>query len=265
MTSNIASPVTASASPENSPVTFTSTTTTISPILLLAITTPYIPPAPSCANIFATTSKLTSYDWNNFTTTFLSIVYSDPSDPRFTACQPPGWDETISSSRFHFSPAVCPEQWTAYDVREAAIGVSATPTRTTTTATTRPAFPFPNGVQIHNAYHISWDATDTATLSPTPPNLVKYGCSPTLSVWVPGETVSSLPCSIENASGGGRNLALTLALGITLPIVFVALICTCICIHYRNKRKGSWRPKGQAGAASEPPIDAGIQLGDVKR
>ncbi|KAK0129128.1 hypothetical protein ONS95_001066 [Cadophora gregata] len=288
----MASSTASSGSTSEDAATSTSAPATISPISLLALTTPFVPPAPSCASIFTTTSTITSYYWNNFSTTALNIVYSDPEDSRFTACQPPGWDGVISSSRFHFSPAVCPEQWTAYEVREAyvdtntlspsrkattayccasgyslgdagveltsldtlacisAIGVSATPTPTTT-MTAAPSFP--NGVQIHNAYQISWDATDRTRLSPTPPILAKDGCSQTLSVWVPGESVSSLPCSIENGPGGGSggsggsNTALIYGLAITFPVVFVALLSTCVCIHYRNKRKGPWRPKVQAG------------------
>ncbi|OBT84624.1 hypothetical protein VE02_05443 [Pseudogymnoascus sp. 03VT05] len=97
-------------------MTSTNTTTPI-PKSLLALTTPFTPP-PNCANIFTTTRTLTSYHQNNFTTTTLTILYSDPNNAGFTQCQPPGWDSVVPESRFHFSPAVCPDQWTAYALRD---------------------------------------------------------------------------------------------------------------------------------------------------
>jgi hypothetical protein len=86
---------------------------------LLALTTPFVPPAPSCTRIFTTTSAVSSYFIGyNLTTTTLTVVYSDPSNARFTQCQPRGWDQIVPESRFHFSPAVCPGQWTAYALKD---------------------------------------------------------------------------------------------------------------------------------------------------
>lgn len=72
------------------------------------LTTPYTY-APTCTEIFA----LTEITYSDATET---IVVSDISDTRFGACQPTGFTEVDITSRFTYSPAVCPEQWTAYSL-----------------------------------------------------------------------------------------------------------------------------------------------------
>ncbi|KAF2004630.1 hypothetical protein P154DRAFT_35386 [Amniculicola lignicola CBS 123094] len=103
----------------------------IVPPSLLPLTTPFIPP-PDCSDIFITTHTVTSYSWNNYTETTLTALYSDPGSEQFTRCQPPGWDKVISKSRFHFSPAVCPDQWTAYNLEAVYVDVPTLTKRATT-------------------------------------------------------------------------------------------------------------------------------------
>ena len=78
-----------------------------------ALTTPFVPPQ-NCSDQFVTTSFESSFYWHSGSNTTVSILASGPADYRFAACQPPGWDQGTSS--FHFSPAVCPSGWTAYDL-----------------------------------------------------------------------------------------------------------------------------------------------------
>jgi hypothetical protein len=89
---------------------------------LLAMHTPFAQPA-TCSDIFSTTTLTTTLTTTYVTsgsTTLSSSVYaakvavSNPADPRFTTCQPPGWAGVVPESRFSFSPAVCPSGWTAH-------------------------------------------------------------------------------------------------------------------------------------------------------
>lgn len=82
---------------------------------ILALTTPFIQPS-RCGAISSTTSVITSFFWGNYTETTLQIVISDTADPRFSTCQPTGWTDVVPESRFSFSPAVCPNDWTAYQL-----------------------------------------------------------------------------------------------------------------------------------------------------
>lgn len=43
-----------------------------------------------------------------------SYYVSNTADPKYSSCQPPGWDE----HSFTFSPAVCPSGWTYYAGKE---------------------------------------------------------------------------------------------------------------------------------------------------
>ncbi|OBT95626.1 hypothetical protein VE01_05911 [Pseudogymnoascus verrucosus] len=294
-----------------------STNTTI-PRTLLALTTPFILP-PSCTNIFTTTSTITSYHWNNFTATTLIVVYSDPANARFTQCQPPGWDQIAPSSRFHFSPAVCPDQWTAYAVRDldvdidtsslsslvttayccasgytlgnpgvtlqsldnaaacvSAIGVTS-PSTTSTSSTlstgqTPHATPYPYGIQIHNAYQITWASSDKPTLSPTPPDF-SSGCSATLSKWVPGEPVGAMECNNRSDGGGAGRAGWMVFIMVGVPVIVVVFVASWCVYCYRSSKK-KWRAEDEArrrrdgvgaGVGREAVVDElGERGGDIK-
>ncbi|ERS98566.1 hypothetical protein HMPREF1624_05351 [Sporothrix schenckii ATCC 58251] len=79
----------------------------------------------SCTGHFSTTSYL-YYNTTNFDYTHVTLAISDTRHPQFATCQPPGWDTVVPRQRFVFSPGVCPQAWTAYDL-------SATTTRYETT------------------------------------------------------------------------------------------------------------------------------------
>lgn len=100
---------------------------------LLALTTPFIQ-SPSCADVFVTTSVISSFYWNDYSTTTIKVLASDPADPRFPSCQPSGWGSVAPQSRFSFSPAVCPGGWTAYELSASETDVSSTSISTVSTA-----------------------------------------------------------------------------------------------------------------------------------
>lgn len=108
-------------------------TATTAAAALVALTTPFVQP-PSCTNLFATTSLVSSFNWNDYSETTVQIVFSDPANPQFASCQPSGWDNVAPESRFSFSPAVCPSGWTAYDVVASETDISSTSLSTVSTA-----------------------------------------------------------------------------------------------------------------------------------
>ncbi|KAJ5788645.1 hypothetical protein N7457_003635 [Penicillium paradoxum] len=51
------------------------------------------------------------------TTSPVAFLVSDAANPQFSACQPDSWNDEDPARQFHFSPAVCPSDWTYYSVR----------------------------------------------------------------------------------------------------------------------------------------------------
>lgn len=146
-----------------------------------------------------------------------------------------------------------------------AIGVKAI---SSTTSATETLPPFPNGIQIHNAYQISWDETDKPTLSPTPPDF-SHGCSATLSMWIPGKSIDPLPCNNNGFDGGGAKKGAGIAfIMIGIPVIVAALIATCCGFYFRNSRKKrrareqSLQDRGSSGR--ELVDNPGEQGGGVK-
>ncbi|GAQ09142.1 hypothetical protein ALT_6463 [Aspergillus lentulus] len=201
------------------------TTVSTSDISLQPLTTPFIPP-PGCGNQYSTTDYLL-YSKHSY---HLSVSKELPS------CQPSGWGVS-QSSRFDYSPAVCPAGWTAYSIGGTVSSASpmTAATRSVTTAfccskrftlstlyglpipgTSLPACfqsvsattallprqtipsPVPT-VRMHEAWHITWASTDVPTLHPPPPDI--GACTAlALSSWVPGAAVEGgLVC--ESSSG----------------------------------------------------------------
>lgn len=96
---------------------------------------------------------------------------------------------------------------------------------------------FPNGVAVHNAYQIYWEASDVPNLSPTPPNI---SCDGILSTWVPGESVVASTCPDYTNVTEHPHLEGVGFLMIGLPIICGLLILACFgcCFyHSRNNRR----------------------------
>jgi hypothetical protein len=98
----------------------------------------------------------------------------------------------------------------------------------------------PSGLQVHNAWHISWASSDRSTLTPTPPAL---SYSESIKTWVPGETVAKTTCSDTYNGGVNYDVSLLFFLVIGLPIIALALLiscCTyCICARRKLRRARS--------------------------
>ncbi|KFZ20633.1 hypothetical protein V502_03115 [Pseudogymnoascus sp. VKM F-4520 (FW-2644)] len=85
---------------------------------------------------------------------------------------------------------------------------------------------FTEGIQAHQAWHISWGASDTSTLTPSLPELTSKKLIPT---WVPGETIEKgmydRDHGDDEAVPGLNKLSRDLA--IALPLIFVTLSKKC--------------------------------------
>ncbi len=103
----------------------------------------------SCTGQFSTTSHL-YYNSTESDTTHVTLAISDTANSQFTTCQPPGWDTVVPDSRFVFSPGVCPQLWTAYDL-------SATTTQYLTTVSS--AYCCSNGFTLSFVYPYQTQST----------------------------------------------------------------------------------------------------------
>ncbi|KAK0648986.1 hypothetical protein B0T16DRAFT_456438 [Cercophora newfieldiana] len=75
--------------------------------------TPFMVPD-ICSNLTVTTSATYAYGTHR---PLFTIVIPNEADPRYTSCHPLGWiSAQAESTRFVFSPAVCPGDWTAYNI-----------------------------------------------------------------------------------------------------------------------------------------------------
>ncbi|OBT69976.1 hypothetical protein VE03_00380 [Pseudogymnoascus sp. 23342-1-I1] len=98
---------------------------------------------------------------------------------------------------------------------------------------------FTEGIQAHQAWHISWDASDTSTLTPSLPELTSSKLIPT---WVPGETIEKgmydRDHKQDNAMPGLGKVLRDVA--IAVPLIFAAIVGTTIwcCISYRRSKRG---------------------------
>ncbi|KAF7133712.1 hypothetical protein CNMCM5793_005066 [Aspergillus hiratsukae] len=117
---------------------------------------------------------------------------------------------------------------------------------------------FTAGIQAHQAWAISWSASDTATMSPSLPDLTNVIVVPT---WVPGETIN--PSLYEGASGtsdGPRLEGVMHFVMIGIPIIGVAIIALgiwCWCCRgkreERQQRGVSAKPQGIIDTTAAPP------------
>jgi hypothetical protein len=115
-------------------------------------------------------------------------------------------------------------------------------------------FPLPTDVLVHNAYRISWQPSDTPTLTPQPPAVT---CDGGISVWVPGSPVTSSACPthyndspISNTTGN--------FLRIGLPIILVFLIAGCAGTCWYHSRKERRKKRMRAARAAQELNDASV-------
>ncbi|EJT71769.1 hypothetical protein GGTG_11023 [Gaeumannomyces tritici R3-111a-1] len=261
---------TSSSGPSTAPEP-TTMSATPSATSFIALTTPFVPP-PSCGDIWTTTTSVTAGTSGGDAARTVIMVMSNTADPRFAACQPPGWDAVPTESRFIFSPAVCPSDWTAYAFSTRSLW-EAWPLRssdsTTFTSTlhsytvahccarsftlsnsykfTRDMFgsvgvaastcfqdiqATPGAVRAHHAWQIKWAESDVKSLSPPPPALTCRDHK--LATWVPGST--DHVCNPE-PNRDSHNLGNLIYLVTILPIVVFISTLTCCFFCFRRRRK----------------------------
>jgi hypothetical protein len=108
---------------------------------------------------------------------------------------------------------------------------------------------FTGGIQMHQAWHVSWAASDTSTLSPSLPELTSSKFIPT---WVPGETVP--PGKYDRQDGSQNELkgleGVVWFLEIGIPLIVLALIGSCVwCYIARRRSKRKQRLRQQECSA----------------
>lgn len=94
-------------------------------------------------------------------------------------------------------------------------------------------------VRLHEAWAITWDATDTPTLTPELPPLTSSSILPT---WTAGQVVSDDdytggPTPVDNGTQIPDSLYWFMVVGI--PIIFVVLVGSCVwcCVRSCMKKK----------------------------
>ncbi|KAF7544824.1 hypothetical protein G7Z17_g9648 [Cylindrodendrum hubeiense] len=171
---------------------------------LIAITAPFKQPR-KCDSQWTRTSAVSTDDDDSTST--VAILVSNA----VASCYPSGWDDVVYYSRFNFNPAVCPSDWVYYDMGDvvgqstayccksgytrlteddykilAAAAISThecgrwtkntedqvTTDNTKTTPNTVPG----QTLRVHQAWTISWAASDTSTLTPQLPTLTNASC-----------------------------------------------------------------------------------------
>ncbi|KAF4471174.1 hypothetical protein FALBO_1917 [Fusarium albosuccineum] len=121
----------------------------------------------------------------------------------------------------------------------------------------------PDGtLMVHQAWAISWAASDTAHLSPQPPALYS---GETVASWDPHESVPS-DRPVEEPVNDHVNMYISNSavwfLMVGLPIIAVLLISSCCWCCIRNRRKEKRRR--QAAAMDSITPEAGIEHSSVK-
>ncbi|KAK4184573.1 hypothetical protein QBC35DRAFT_48388 [Podospora australis] len=224
----------------------------------LHLTTPFVAPDPKCHSIFSKTVITDSFWWNvNMRSiSTLTAFVSDSADLEFQSCMPEGWDPTLtpSSSRFVFSPAVCPESWTMYRVMSMNAGLStgyccapgykfhmpltilqgimkpgcfSDPSETSKTNIWDWQQDFEGGtLSAHNPWNVMWAESDLPSMSPKPPpNLTKWSYDSWPTDGYPfDEDGNSIPTSTGIGSGGNFNGPTAAGVSRSSPALFLVLV-----------------------------------------
>ncbi|KAK1843063.1 hypothetical protein CCHR01_14286 [Colletotrichum chrysophilum] len=234
-----------------------------------ALTTPFRYPW-DCATIREAASWI-HVDGKTKGTT--DIAFSNLANPRISACQPSQWKKNDGRRQLNFSPAVCPSDWVAHLLATKTISSTTLSTAYCCVSNYRPVttisdilpietmYPvclgyfdssydtygnrtatysngsttvYTEGYDLHPAWHITWQESDTSTLSPPPPSL-----STTLDTCVPGEAIATT--STAYRPDGSRGLTEFLVLITVIPSVIGIMLCGCCvwcCVSSRrDKRK----------------------------
>ncbi|KAK0116460.1 hypothetical protein ONS95_013475 [Cadophora gregata] len=188
-----------------------------------------------------------------------------------SSCYPSDWDKSIPESRLNFSPAVCPsgmiyhqmgdgfDLWdSSFDDNFHAVKNARTPNQcvrtspeepTTTTKGSRSQNSITSAditttIMVHEAWMLTWAASDRSTLSPNLPDLTN---GTTLPTWVPGDKIpdgeyDDTSSREKKSAQRDNHLILTVGLvgGAALFLIVDGLMICCMCTtdeRKKNKRE----------------------------
>ncbi|KAJ5165024.1 uncharacterized protein N7500_006854 [Penicillium coprophilum] len=243
---------------------------TVTRIADKALTTPFVQTG-RCESLYDLVTIPIFESASNGPSTISSAAFliSDVANRHFSACQPNGWDNQDPASQFHFSPAVCTSYWTYYEMMRTStdfgngtlapystayccasltapcyryIDAGWTSTTVTVWSTgTKTTKVFSEGYMAHAAWEISWAASDTASMSPTPPSL---DSGEYFSTWVPGQAlITPTPEPTKHQTDKSLTKLLNFYM-IGLPLIGVAVIACgiwCCCMVRRAKRRETFQ------------------------
>ncbi|KZL68951.1 hypothetical protein CI238_09517 [Colletotrichum incanum] len=228
---------------------------------LLSIITPWVQP-PDCETQWSTTTV----SWTiESTATFQPIAVSNPA----ASCNPSGWDRFGPQSRLSFSPGVCPTGWEYHGMAEAGSPAASTAlccqrffglrncvlqSWLTGFDSAASATTSQYTVMMHEAWAVTWAASDTATLTPKLPTLTS---SMVVPVWTLGQKIREgeydpvrPPSSSEYLSHGALFFLM-----IGMPIIGALMISSCVWCCVRKCRRKRREKKATMAAERNLPVD----------
>ncbi|KAK1954547.1 hypothetical protein LY78DRAFT_594003 [Colletotrichum sublineola] len=236
----------------SSPTTLANATATS----LLSITSPWVQPS-DCETHWSTTT------WQSTGAIITSSQAFTVSTP-VASCNPPGWDRFGPESRLSFSPGVCPKGWVYNGMAE-----DGSPAASTAFCCQRDCVRFGwvtgydstasvtashQTAMVHEAWVVTWAASDTATLTPKLPTLTSSMLVPT---WTPGERIPDGQWDNPQRLSSERWLegSLLYFLIIGMPIIGALMIASCIWCCVRSCKKKRRAKKAAMAAQSTLPAD----------
>ncbi|KAL2141986.1 hypothetical protein VTI28DRAFT_1722 [Corynascus sepedonium] len=247
----------------------------------LALTTPFVVP-PGCP-IFRTTSvDISSGSIDGVVTV---LVADNPS------CMPDGWADVVPESRMRFNPGVCPSGWVYHSIADGdatdkftafccdrgyeyryfehrtllqskithACGRWTSKLNSDSgsdAATITGVDAASSTLLVHNAWALTWSASDIPNLTPQPPSITNAMLVPT---WTPGEFIPPGKYDRQSPSGPNRNKFLPKGaqwfLMVGMPIIGALLIGSFVFCCVRNSKKKK-RERARQAAATRATADA---------
>ncbi|KAF5494359.1 hypothetical protein CGCS363_v009220 [Colletotrichum siamense] len=234
----------------------------------LTVTAPFVAPS-DCSTQWKTTNVPVPV--SSGTTLMTPILVYDPS----ASCYPSGSFDRAPENRLNFRPGVCPDGWIYHNMAVASSGAStayccdrgfdfrffdgyiyATSIFSERCGRYASATAFGSSVSedktlmVHEAWAVTWGASDTPTLTPQLPTLTNSMLVP---VWTPGDRISD---GIYDHDGGKDGNAMSktmrLVLLIGLPIIAAIIICLitwCGVRKYRRSKRKKRELKARRGKA----------------
>ncbi|KAF3799804.1 hypothetical protein GCG54_00009993 [Colletotrichum gloeosporioides] len=216
--------------------------------LPLTITTPFVAPS-DCSTQWRTTSV--HLPVTSGTSLKTPILVYEPS----TSCYPSGSFDLAPENRLNFRPGVCPDGWVYHNMAVASSGAStayccdrfvsiyATSIFAERCGRYASASAFGATVSgdktlmVHEAWAVTWCASDTPTLTPQLPTLTNSMFMP---VWTPGDRIpDGIYDHDEGKDGNAMSKTVHLVFLIGLPIIAAIIICLVIWCGVRKYRRSS--------------------------